>query len=97
MKPQPPASLLLRNQTWAVVDAPDWEIAPAGKRCGICGVNPATAVRHGPRNGVHQRCDDHLGKYEWTQDGRVLRWRADPPFDNDRERARVHALRAGAR
>jgi hypothetical protein len=90
MKPQPPVSLLLPNQVWAVVDSTGWEIETEGHRCGVCR-SPATAGRDF-RHGVHYRCDAHLDRYEWTEGGKVVRWRADPPFDNDEaERRRTMA------
>ena len=91
VKPQPPMSLLGPGQVWTVVACQEWKLAPDGRRCGLCGVAPATAARRGGRNGVVYRCDEHLDKYMWTSGDRVVRWRAEPYFNNDTDPRRLAA------
>ena len=83
MKPQPPMSLLGPGQVWTVVDAADWQVVRLPRGCGVCGDAATAWTVGGKSNTVRYRCEAHLDRYVWTSGDRVVRWRANPYFNND--------------
>lgn len=95
MKPSPPDSLLLRNQAWIVVEAP-WGVLTgslqnqflcSGYRCNQVGV---IFCLDETKFFTEALCVEHMGSHRWIEDGKVMQWKADPPYINTlKQRVRI--------
>lgn len=90
MKPPPPDHLLGPGQSWIVVQAPGWvttEVGgcvfrPEGSLSGFCNY-PAVILKEHPGMllWIEYLCEKHMGTHRWIDEGVVMQWRADPPWE----------------